>query len=110
MRTRSWDQSNGLPWETVWVRGIDAEHGLVEVENHIGKMRRIPLNVQRAKGGLPEVGEKWAIDKTLGYWTFAAVLSPVTPTLLGDRSDGTALTNLITLLEEIGLFIDGTTA
>lgn len=109
-RTRPWDPANGLPWETVVVRGIDLDAGVAQCENHIGKVRNIPLSVQRARGVLPRVGERWAIDRTLGQWTFAGVLNPSPPTLLGDRSDGTALANLISLLEDAGLLVDGTTA
>ena len=34
----------------------------------------VPLNVQRAKGILPAVGDTWMIDKAMGTkWTFAAI-------------------------------------
>ncbi len=103
-------RSMGHPWETVIVRGIDATSGLAEVENHIGKIRRIPMGVQRSKGAAPVVGERWVIDKSLGDWTFFAVLSATPRAVTGDRSTGTALTNLLIALDEMGLITDETTA
>ncbi len=108
MRTAPWMPSNGLPWEVVTIVGIDGE--MAEVENHIGKTRRIPVAANRAKGAYPAEGERWVIDKQLGDWTFAAVLYRVPVTVTGDRSDGTALVNLLAALEGMGLIIDETTA
>lgn len=100
----------GLPWEVVVIRGIDQTTGMAEVENSIGKVRRIPMVIQRSKGALPVVGERWVIDRTIGQWTFTAVLEPTARVVGGDRSDGTALTNLLIALEEMGLISDETTA
>lgn len=100
----------GLPWEVVIVRGIDTTTNVAEVENHIGVMRQVPMAVLRTKGAKPLVGERWVIDKSLGQWTFAAVLEATPLVLTGSRSGGGALVNLLAALEEIGLFIDGTTA
>jgi hypothetical protein len=36
----------------------------------------VPLLPQRAKGGLPQVGEVWALDRSLGRWVFSYVLVP----------------------------------
>lgn len=101
--------SVGLPWEVVKVTEI-GDDGLAEVTNHIGKQRRIKIGFLRAKGALPRVGERWVIDKSMGYWTFAAVIEADPPVITGDRSDGTALANLLTALADMGLIVDETTA
>lgn len=75
-----------------------------------GRIERIPLSVQRAKGGAPRVGEQWVIDKTIsGRWSFAAVLSPQPVIVTGARDDGTALTALLEALADAGLIVDETT-
>jgi hypothetical protein len=43
------------------------------VVTQFGESRNILMVVQRAKGIKPKVGERWIIDKSFGYWTFAAV-------------------------------------
>jgi len=41
--------------------------------------RKIPVQVQRAKGAAPLPGEQWVITKDLGPWTFAAIMNnPIT--------------------------------
>jgi len=44
--------------------------GAVEIE--------VPLLPQRAKGGLPQVGETWILDRTFGNWNFAAIWASTT--------------------------------
>jgi hypothetical protein len=44
--------------------------GNVEIE--------VPLMPQRAKGGLPQVEEIWAIDRALGRWYFSYIIRSVT--------------------------------
>jgi len=37
----------------------------------------VGLFPQRAKGGLPQVGETWALDRVIGRWAFSHILVPV---------------------------------
>jgi hypothetical protein len=68
----------GLPHKYVKVEQITERStalcidvgGAVEIE--------VPLLPQRAKGGLPQVGEVWLIDRTFGTWNFAAIWQSVT--------------------------------
>lgn len=39
-----------------------------------GGQKTIRADYQKAKGPIPKVGERWLIDKSLGYWTFACTL------------------------------------
>ncbi len=42
--------------------------------DNYGRNVKVPIDIQRAKGSNPVVGETWIIDKALGPWTFAATL------------------------------------
>jgi hypothetical protein len=37
----------------------------------------VPLFPQRAKGGLPQPGETWILDRAVGRWVFSHVLVPL---------------------------------
>lgn len=81
----------GLPWMEVVVESIDGH--LADVVDQFGQHKTVRIDVMRAKGvGAPEVGERWMIDRALGFWTFAAVIgSPASggggPIALGDLTD-----------------------
>lgn len=48
------------------------------MDNH-GNMLVVPTTHMRTKGGWPSVGERWIIDRSLGYFTFAAILDQPGP-------------------------------
>jgi len=43
--------------------------------DQFGVSVKIPIGLQRAKGGVPEAGETWVLSKDMGLWCFAAVLN-----------------------------------
>lgn len=59
-------------WRLVTITAIDGDVAFCRDE--FGQMVEVPLDVQRAKGFAPAVGERWAIDRTFGTWTFAATV------------------------------------
>jgi len=64
----------GLDAKIVRINEItDQETALCE-EVEGGNEIVVPLMPQRAKGGLPQVGERWIIDRSLGRWQFSYVL------------------------------------
>lgn len=67
-------QALNMPWVTCQVISIDMGNYQATVIDSMSRQIPIRLDIQRAKGQLPEVGERWIIDKTYGVWTFAALL------------------------------------
>lgn len=57
-------------WRLVVITAIDGDTAVCRDE--FGQVVEVPLDVQRAKGFAPAVGERWVIDRTFGRWTFAA--------------------------------------
>lgn len=43
-------------------------------EDGQGTEIEVPLFPQKAKGGLPQVGERWVLDRSLGRWCFSHVM------------------------------------
>lgn len=71
------DLSRGFTAEVVNV--MDVVGNVAEVANlSIGKRRQIRMDIQRT-GIRPAVGQTWIIDRSLGYWTFAAILQGSDP-------------------------------
>lgn len=67
--------STGISTKQVVVESIDYSLQEAVVKDRIGLRHRISLKVQRV-GIKPSVMDVWLIDKTLGAWTFAALLTP----------------------------------
>lgn len=68
--------SRGFAVEVVTVLDVSPDGDWAEVANtSIGRRRRVTMNVQRTNER-PDVGERWIIDRTLGSWTFAAIIYP----------------------------------
>lgn len=62
-----------MEWLRVTVRAIDGD--VAVTQDRFGKERHIPANILRSKGPRPEVGEEWFIDRALGRWLFAAIIT-----------------------------------
>lgn len=62
----------GSPWLSVQIDDITGN--IASVTDQFGKQRSVRTDYQRAKGIRPRVGEKWVIDRSLGFWTFACTL------------------------------------
>jgi hypothetical protein len=57
------------------IRITDRDSAICE-DRDGGTEIEVPMLPQRAKGGLPEVGEVWALDRSLGRWVFSYVIVP----------------------------------
>lgn len=98
----------GLDQKIVQIEEI--ADGVAHCLDRFGRIEAIPVNIQRAKGGLPRVGEQWVVDKAVaGRWSFSAVLNPQPPTVTGSRSANPALAAVLDVLAEAGLIVDETT-
>lgn len=100
--------TTGFPWMAVRVTSVDGNIAQV-VDSH-GGQRQISVKSRRGGGPRPRVGEKWAIDRTLGFWTFATVLEPDPPKIIGSHGNIPALINLLAWMEDAGLIQDNTDA
>lgn len=100
--------TTGFPWMSVRVESVDRD--IATVVDHLGVQRQISTKYRRGAGVVPRVGERWAIDRSLGFWTFATVLEAKPPTITGSHGNIPALINLLAELEKAGLIIDGTDA
>lgn len=66
----------GLDYKFVTIKQItDRETALCEDTQGAVDIE-VPLFPQRAKGGLPQEGEQWALDRSLGRWVFSHVMVP----------------------------------
>ncbi len=63
----------GLAFKRVLIEEITLD-GMAVCRDQFGKIMQVTTRVQRAKGLLPKVGERWLVDRSLGMWTFAAIL------------------------------------
>jgi hypothetical protein len=73
--------------------------------------RKIPIQVQRAKGAAPLPGEQWVITKDLGPWTFAAIMDNPTEEAgvtieIAPRVSGQAVNDFPTGTTEAILYVD----
>jgi hypothetical protein len=68
----------GLPFLSCQINDIspDDNGGLWAVVTLAlgGGQKTVRADYQRGKGPLPKVGERWNIDRAMGFWTFAATL------------------------------------
>jgi len=97
-----------VPVLTVHVESIDGVNALVKDTR--GRSHTISANVRRGNGPLPRVGEVWLIDRTLGQWTFAAVLTSVPPVISGDTWGSPAVNALLTSLASSGAIVNSTSS
>lgn len=57
------------------IQQIVPERAVAIVIDSLKVQHEVPLNVQRAKGWLPQVGEVWYLEKVMGQWLFMALVS-----------------------------------
>lgn len=57
------------------IQQIVPERAVAIVIDSLKHQHEVPLNVQRAKGWLPLVGEVWYLQKLMGQWMFYALVS-----------------------------------
>jgi hypothetical protein len=67
--------SLGLNLRKVVIKQIVPERGVAICEDSTNYSTEIPYRVQNAKGRMPQVGEVWYVDRSLGPWTFAAYVA-----------------------------------
>lgn len=100
----------GFPWKIATVVSITSDDPrLCVVRDQFGKYQTLRRDLTRAKGGQPQVGEKWLIDTVLGYWTFACALEVPLPVVTGETDGIPALRSLIDALAFHGFIEDQTT-
>jgi hypothetical protein len=51
------------------------DEGMAETVDQLGHRMKIRTDVMRHKGLRPKAGESWVIDRSLGPWSFAAVMA-----------------------------------
>lgn len=56
------------------VTAVDDQNATVV--DQFGRNKTIPSNILRSPYR-PKVNERWILDRTLGYWAFAAVIDPI---------------------------------
>lgn len=100
--------NTGFPWMAVRVTSVDGDIAQV-IDSH-GGQRQISVKTRRGGGPRPRVGERWAIDRTLGFWTFATVLEPKPHHVKGSNGNIPALVDLLTWMEKAGLIVDDSTS
>lgn len=93
-------------------RIISIQGNTATVKDSLGKIREIRVDVQRAKGAQPAVGETWLISNDFnGTWTFAAIMGNQPPTpITGSRTGANPITlQLLDALAAAGIVVDNTT-
>lgn len=93
VRTVNGLDTRGHPWEVVIVTDRDLTQMRAEVENIVGRRRRVSLAFRRGPK-MPEVGEHWVIDRALGDWTFAALYSDDPSLVFGGGGGGGGTSNV----------------
>lgn len=64
----------------VEVSDVNMDTGIASVKDQFGKYRTIRADIRRGGGKVPEPGEIWIVDRSLGQeWTFAALVSMENP-------------------------------
>lgn len=98
--------SIGLPYMVVTVDDVTGT--VAAVLDQYGKRHDIRVDVRRGKGSIPRPGEVWLVDRTLGYWTFAASMVADPPAVTGTTTDP-VVKSLVAALAAAGLITDETT-
>jgi hypothetical protein len=69
-------QARTLGFDMMSCQIDDINGDYANVVDQFGQEKQVLVNLQRAKGVRPKVGERWIIDRSFGYWTLAACLTP----------------------------------
>lgn len=100
--------THGFSTLTVTVEDVNRELHSAVVKDTYGKRHTIRTDVRRTGWFLPRVDEVWIIDQSLGFWSFAAVITPE-PELFEEVHDGNpALVKFLALLDSLGLITNET--
>jgi hypothetical protein len=97
---------SGLSWLKVTVDSLGGNRALVT--DQYGRPHSVRLDIRRGGGPFPREGEKWVIDRSLGFWSFAALIVADPPVVTGSNDGIPALQNLLQALEDMGLIVDNT--
>lgn len=103
--------SHSFPVILVQIEDVDDAKKIAIARDTFGKRHQIRTDVRRVGWFTPRVGEIWFIDRTLGFWTFAAIIDPIPdPDYFEDVvNDGNpALTKLLSLMHSLKLIDDKT--
>src|SRR5581483_11511785 len=65
----------GLNLRKVVIKQMVPERGVAICEDSVNNSTEVPYRVQRAKGRIPQVGEVWYVDRSMGPWTFLAFVA-----------------------------------
>lgn len=101
--------SRGFDHKRVRIETLDRAKGIAWCRDDFGRQVEVRIDVLRAKGGAPAVGEFWYIDRQYGGWTLALCLGSVKPVVSGVRGSPEHLVSLTAALAALGLVEDLTT-
>lgn len=94
----------GFPWAVGRIESIRGKRAILFDQHG----QRLEIRMDMRRGQLPRVGEIWMADRSLGVWTFAAIVEPKPPTVVGQVIDDRAERSLIDALAEIEVIKDNT--
>lgn len=103
--------THSFPVLLVQIEEIDATKKIAIVRDTFGAIHEIRTDVRRTGWFTPRPTEVWFIDRSLGFWTFAAILDPVPdPEWFEDvvHDNNPALVKLLSLMHGLGLIDDKT--
>ena len=96
--------ANGFPYRLVLVESLAV--GQAQVIDQFGAHLSMPTVPRRGGGPPPREGETWVIDRALGTWTFAALVTGKPPVITGSTDGVPALRDLLAALDGAGLVDD----
>jgi hypothetical protein len=65
----------GVSLRKVVIKQMVPERGVAICEDSVNNTTEVPYRVQNAKGRIPQVGEVWYVDRSMGPWTFQAFVA-----------------------------------
>jgi hypothetical protein len=74
-----------------------------------GAMHRVPVDIRRGGGQIPQPGQYWILDRFDGQWAFASLVSIERAGIEGSVIEGSANDNLLALLDALGFIHDDAT-
>lgn len=104
-------QANAVSVLGVTVMSVDpgAKPPVAIARDPIGRDINVRIDFQRGRGSIPKVGERWIIDQSMGFWTFAC-LSNGDPSGAGSAGDMNSVDGLGDVLGEHNTVLDDVTA
>lgn len=66
----------GMMYRRVRVEQVVPERGVAIVQDEQGFTSQIPYRVQAGRGRMPQEGDYWYVDRSMGPWVFSAHIAP----------------------------------